>query len=137
MARVFCDFSICDSAGAYSRGRRPRSTTPYAVSRSDFSRASSSLVIRSASSLVTSLRLEAAFMQAPSEVSEAGMASTSARTGLPVTTAFGRSVPSKGTAQAKMAALEGSEDAVLFSSGISAIGVSLGTRSTLVTICCC
>jgi len=35
--------------------------------------------------------------------------------------------PTISAAEAKMAALEGSEDAVLFSSGISAIGVALGT----------
>ena len=65
MARVFWDFSMAARAGAYSRGRRPRSTTPYDVSRSARSRASRSPVIRSASSWVVSWRLVAAFMQAP------------------------------------------------------------------------
>ena len=57
-----------------SRGRLPRSNTPYAESRSFFSRASSSVVIASASSLAISLTLVAACMQAPSEVSLAGTA---------------------------------------------------------------
>ena len=79
MARVFWPFSSAARAGAYSRGRRPRSTTPYDASRSAFSTASSSPVMCSASSLATSWRLVAAVMQAPSEVSPTGSATTSRR----------------------------------------------------------